>query len=158
MTAVFHKNETALYTGNLIETQVTKKLSALRLGIEKQMGVSPLDLNSNQMAHHPIEQPLSLTSPVYGQTAHRAAKAAPCGHQLPVLIKEAASVVQISISLNTLLFQKSVYLFLCSCIAGGDGGQYIIHKITSWLQYNKVFPFKKVPDPLCRTTQAGGAA
>lgn len=116
---VLHEHQGAGYAGDLIKAQVGQVLGAVRLGIEKQVGAAPGQLHLHQVADDLIEQSLPPVAAGDGQTADGAAKAAPGGDQLPVIVKDAAGIVQIPIPADALPLQQSVYLKAAPAVGAG---------------------------------------
>ena len=125
--AVLHEDQAALHPGDLIEAQVTEKFGALGLGVEEEMGVSPLRLHLHQVGDDLVEQALPLPAAGHRQTTDGVPKAAAGGGQVPVLVKQAAGVVQIAVPADALLLQEGVHLSLGPCVPGGDGSQRVAH-------------------------------
>ncbi|MPN63167.1 hypothetical protein SDC9_210922 [bioreactor metagenome] len=66
------------------------------------MKQATLRLTFGQMGHHLVEQALSLVRTIHRAAPQSRAEGAARRHKVPVLVKQAAGVVQISIQRDTL--------------------------------------------------------
>ena len=106
---VFHKDQGALYPGDLVKAQALKEPGGLDLGIEEQVAVAPAQLVLHQMGDDLVEEPLPLVVRADGKAPEGIAEAAARGNDLPILVQHGADIVQIGVPGNALSVQQCVY-------------------------------------------------
>ena len=131
---VLHEHQGAGHADDLIKAQVGQVLGAVRLGIEEQVGAAPGQLHLHQVADDLIEQPLPPVAAGDGQTADGIAEAAPSGGQLPVIVKDAAGIVQVPVPADALLLQQVADLGHTVVVVRMDLRQGVGHGGTSKIQ------------------------
>ena len=129
---VLQEGESSLHPGDLIKAQVLKELGTFALGVDKLVENSPLRLALHQVRDHLVEKPLPLVAVVYRKAAQGAPKGAAGSHQLVVLVKQAAGVVQIAIQGDPLPLQQGAEFCLSALIVGADLTEGIGHGVSSF--------------------------
>ena len=84
------------------------------------------------MGDHLVEKALPLVAVVYRKAAQGAPKGAAGSHQLVVLVKQAAGVVQIAIQGDPLPLQQGAEFCLSALIVGADLTEGIGHGVSSF--------------------------